>query len=98
MPKPKSALQRNPHMVDVHALGRPDSSPPQTMWEQPAKGWAGVPPVQAGATLFTPNAIAASALAQGSGSNLVVTWSAPLTDSTHGAATTYNLRSSPTGA
>ena len=45
-----------------------------------------------------PNAPAASSLAQGSGSNLVVTWVAPATDSTHNAATGYNLRSSPSGA
>jgi hypothetical protein len=98
MPKPKTALQRNPHMVDVHALGRPDSSPPQTTWEQPADGWTAVPAIRSVTALCMPKAVAAPALAQGSGSNLVVTWSAPSTDSTHGAATTYNLRSSPSGA
>jgi hypothetical protein len=34
----------------------------------------------------------------GTTSKLTVTWTAPATDSTHGAATGYNLRSSPAGA
>ncbi len=37
-------------------------------------------------------------LAQGPGNALTVTWTAPATDSTHGAATGYNLQSSPSGA
>lgn len=98
MPKTKTALQRNPHMPKVHALGRPDSTPPQTTWEPPADGWAGMPSVRTSATLFVPNTPAAPTLAQGAGSNLAVTWTAPGTDSTHSAATVYNLRSSPSGA
>ena len=43
----------------------------------------------------TPNAVS---LAQGTGSALVVTWTAPAIDSTHNAATVFNLRSSPAGA
>ncbi len=43
----------------------------------------------------TPNAVS---LAQGAGSDLTVNWSAPVIDSTHGAATGYNLQSSPSGA
>jgi hypothetical protein len=45
-----------------------------------------------------PNAPGVPSLAQGAGSNLTVTWTAPATDSTHGAATGFNLRSSPSGA
>jgi hypothetical protein len=45
-----------------------------------------------------PNAPAAPALAQGTGTDLTVTWAAPATDSAHGAATSFNLRSSPSGA
>jgi hypothetical protein len=45
-----------------------------------------------------PNAPSAASLAQGTGSNLTVTWTAPAIDSTHNAATSYNLRSSPSGA
>ncbi len=45
-----------------------------------------------------PNPPAAVALAQGSGSDLMVTWTAPTVDATHSAATGYNLRSSPSGA
>jgi len=49
-------------------------------------------------TVFAPNAPAAPSLAQGSGSDLTVTWSAPAADSTHSAATAFSLRSSPSGA
>jgi Fibronectin type III domain len=45
-----------------------------------------------------PNTPTAPSLAQGTGSNLTVTWTTPATDSTHGAATSFNLRSSPSGA
>jgi hypothetical protein len=44
-----------------------------------------------------PNAPNAATLAQGAGSSLTVTWTAPAADSTHGAATGYNLQSSPSG-
>jgi hypothetical protein len=45
-----------------------------------------------------PNAPSAVSLAQGAGSDLTVTWSAPAIDGTHSAATGYNLQSSPSGA
>jgi hypothetical protein len=45
-----------------------------------------------------PNAPSTATLAQGAGSSLTVTWTAPAADSTHGAATGYNLQSSPSGA
>ena len=45
-----------------------------------------------------PNAPGAASLAQGTGSDLTVTWTAPAVDSTHNAATGFNLRSSPSGA
>ena len=68
-----------------------------------ASNAAGVSAWSATSTLTTagslaPNAPAAATLTQGSGSDLMVTWTAPATDATHGAATTYNLRSSPSGA
>jgi len=47
--------------------------------------------------IAAPNAPSVS-LAQGIGSDLTVTWAAPAIDSTHNAATGYNLRSSPSGA
>lgn len=54
------------------------------------------------ATLATaaaaPNAPSAPLLAQGSGSGLIVTWTAPAADVTHSAATAYSLRWSPSGA
>jgi Fibronectin type III domain len=44
-----------------------------------------------------PNTPQTVALAEGSGTDLVVTWTAPTADSTHGAATWFNLQSSPSG-
>jgi hypothetical protein len=44
-----------------------------------------------------PNAPTFVSLAQGTGSNLIVIWTAPAVDSTHAAATGFNLRSSPSG-
>jgi len=49
-------------------------------------------------TSYIPNTPGAALLAQGAGSTLVVTWTAPAVDSTHNAATGFNLRSSPSGA
>jgi len=49
-------------------------------------------------TSYIPNTPAAASLAQGSGSNLTVTWTAPPIDSTHNAATGFNLQYSPSGA
>jgi hypothetical protein len=40
----------------------------------------------------------AASLAQGTGSNLTVVWTAPAIDGTHGAASSFNLQSSPSGA
>jgi hypothetical protein len=63
---------------------------------------AGVSAWSATTTLTTaagaPNTPSAASLAQGTGSNLTVTWTAPAADSTHSAATGFNLRSSPSGA
>ncbi len=45
-----------------------------------------------------PNAPGSVSLANGNGSDLVVAWTAPAIDATHGAATGFNLHYSPTGA
>ncbi len=62
----------------------------------------GISPWSATATLTTgiarPNTPAAPSLAQGPGSDLTVSWTAPTVDSTHSAATTFNLQFSPSGA
>ena len=53
------------------------------------------------ATAYAPNAPAIAGVAppsDGTNTKLTVTWTAPAIDGTHGAATGYNLRSSPTGA
>jgi hypothetical protein len=47
---------------------------------------------------FAPNAPSAASLAQGAGSALTVTWTAPAIDSSHSAAAGFNLQSSPSGA
>jgi hypothetical protein len=48
--------------------------------------------------IVAPNAPGTVSLAQAGGSDLTVIWTAPTVDSTHGAATGSNLRSSPSGA
>ena len=48
-------------------------------------------------TILLPNTPQGLALAQGQGSDLTVTWSAPAVDNTHGSAAGYNLQSSPAG-
>jgi hypothetical protein len=92
----------NQHMAAVHALGHPNSPPPQTSWVQPANGRPGgpsvAPMVAMPPTPHIPNTPGAASLAQGSGSDLIVTWTIPAIDSTHNAATGFNLRSSLSGA
>jgi hypothetical protein len=67
-----------------------------------ASNTAGTSAWSATSTLTTataaPNTPSGVSLAQGTGSNLTVTWTAPAIDSTHNAATGFNLRSSPSGA
>jgi hypothetical protein len=62
------------------------SSPPPT------------PPPPPAAPLQIPNIPVAPSLAQGTGTALTVTWETPAADGTHGAASGFNLRSSPSGA
>jgi hypothetical protein len=63
---------------------------------------AGVSAWSATSTLSTvaaaPNPPSGVSLAQGTGTDLTVSWTAPATDSTHNAATGFNLQSSPSGA
>jgi Fibronectin type III domain len=49
-------------------------------------------------TILPPNTPQGLSLAQGPDTDLTVTWSAPAADTTHGAATGYNLQYSPSGA
>jgi hypothetical protein len=101
MPKSNTPAPVNKRMAAVHALGHPNSPPPQTRWAQPGRGRAGEPAAPAAvgtSTPHPPNAPGAATLNQGSGSDLLVTWTAPAVDSTHGAAIGFNLRSSLTGA
>ena len=65
-------------------------------------GWSATSTLTtAAAGTYAPNAPAITSVApppDGTTNKLTVTWTAPATDSTHGAAIGYNLRSSPTGA
>jgi hypothetical protein len=65
-------------------------------------GWSATSTLTtASAGPYAPNAPAIASVAppaDGTNSKLVVTWTAPTVDGTHGAATGYNLRSSPSGA
>ena len=88
-------------MTALHALGHANSPAPQTRWSQPAHARAGEPPPVAAIAApapSAPNAPAAPTLAQGTGSDLMVSWTMPAIDSTHGAATGFNLQWSPSGA
>lgn len=78
-----------PKMSTYRAAG-PTNRPRGTMYS------LGLPTSSA-PTLQPPNMPSAPALAAGTGSNLTVTWTFPAIDNAHGAATGFNLRSSPTG-
>ena len=64
--------------------------------------WSATSTLTTAATgLYAPNAPSIASVApppNGTVTQLTVTWTAPATDGTHGAATGYNLRSSPAGA
>ena len=101
MPKSKTPPSVEKRMATIHALGHPNSPPPQTRWAQPGHGQGGASAVPVGSgtpTMLAPNTPGAATLNQDSGSALTVTWTAPAVDSTHGAATGFNLQSSPSGA
>jgi Fibronectin type III domain len=103
MPKSDTESPDNHYMARVHALGHPSSPMPQTRWPMRPGAKAGTPPQPATITtpppiFYAPNTPAAPSLAQGTGSALIVTWTAPSVDSTHNAATGFALRSSPSGA
>jgi hypothetical protein len=101
MPTSRTPRPISPRMAAVHALGHPNSPLPQTRWPQPTHGQAGEPSAPATMTTPTPqvaNTPGAASLAQGAGSTLSVTWTAPAVDGAHSAATGFNLRSSPSGA
>ena len=100
MPKPNKSRPMTSRMALVHALGHPNSPPPETRWPTPLHGQSGSPGVTriVAAPPTMPNTPSPASLAQGSGSDLTVTWTAPAVDGTHAAATGFNLQSSPSGA
>ena len=61
-------------------------------------GWSATSTLTTGTPTFAPNTPSSLSLAQGAGSALAVSWTAPPVDGTHSAATGFNLRSSPSGA
>jgi hypothetical protein len=101
MPKSNIPPSTSEHMAVVHALGHPNSPPPQTRWAQTARGRSGQTPAAIStqpSTGHLPYSPGAPSLAQGTGSNLTVSWAAPTVDTFHGAATAFALQSSPSGA
>lgn len=96
MPKTTSQIPSNPRMAAVHVFGHPDAPSPRTSWTGPGRAKASTPGVPPPSTPL-PYPPTALSLARGSGSTLTATWTAPATDSTHSAATGYNLRYGPTG-
>ena len=99
MPNSRVSSPNNEHMTDVHYLGHPDAPPPQTRWAQPAHGRAASPAyVAASATTHSaPNTPGAITLSQGTGTSLMVSWTAPAIDGTHDAAAGFNLQYVPAG-
>lgn len=65
---------------------------------KPSRSATPTPPATPTPTPQIANVPAAPSLAQGSGSNLIATWTAPAVDSTHDAATGFNLQFSASGA
>jgi len=96
MPKPTSTIPNNPRMAAVHAFGHPSAPPPRTGWTQQGRSRTGAPggTQQMSPLPFPPAAVS---LTRGTGSDLIVSWSAPATDTSHAAATGYNLRFSLAG-
>lgn len=88
-------------MAAVHALGHPNSPAPRTAWEPPELAQGGgstAQAVTAAPVALPPNQPSVPVLAQGAGSDLIVTWTAPPVDPAHGAATGFALRHGPPGA
>src|SRR5262245_2143036 len=101
LPRSSDRAATDQRMATVHALGHPCSPAPQTAWEPSEHAQAGgsaVPIVTVAPSAMPPNAPGVPVLAQGIGSDLMVTWTAPTVDPEHGAATGFALRHGPAGA
>jgi len=92
----------SPYMLQGLAAGTAIDVQVQAVNAAGAGAWSAVSTLTTGAAgPQAPNApVIASVVppADGTNSELAVTWTAPATDSTHDAATGYNLRYSPSGA
>jgi Fibronectin type III domain len=91
MPKTTTPPPSTKHSVAVYPARR--QIPPQTRFAQPVQPAADTSP-----TSYISNTPGAAVLAQATGNDLTVTWNTPPVDSTHNAATEFNLRSSFSGA
>jgi Fibronectin type III domain len=101
LPRSSDRAATDQRMAAVHALGHPNSPASQTAWEPPELAQGGgstAPGVTAAPVALPPNAPSLPVLAQGTGSDLMVTWTAPAVDPAHGAATGFALRHSAAGA
>ena len=97
MPKPPNPIPSNPRMAAVHTFGHPSAAAPRTGWAHQVRVRTSSPgnPHRAVPLPYAPTGVS---LAQGPGSDLIATWSAAPTDSTHASATGTNLRFSLAGA
>jgi hypothetical protein len=87
-------------MAAVHALGHPGSPAPKTAWRSKSSqgGGSTVQPVMSTPTVMSPNVPSAPVLAQGAGSNVIVSWTPPAVDQAHGAASGFALRHGSAGS
>lgn len=97
MPKSPTQIPSNPWMEQVHTFGQPGAPAPSTAWPQPAGVTASSPgmPQQAAPVPYAPSSVI---VAPSGSSSLIASWAAPTADSTHAAATSFNVRISPSGA
>jgi hypothetical protein len=100
LPRSSDRSPTDRRMAAVHALGHPGSPAPRTAWGPSGSAHGGgstAPACSAAAARLPPNAPGAPVLAQGIGSDLIVTWTAPAVDPAHGAATGFALRHGRSG-
>ena len=96
MPKSPTSIPNNPRMAAVHTFGHPGAPLPRTSWGQQRRAQTNAPGMspQSSPLPYPPTTVA---LVRGTGTDLMVSWSAPATDGAHAAATGYNLRFSLAG-
>jgi hypothetical protein len=99
LPRSSDRPATEQRMAAVHALGHPSSPTPQTAWE-PSKLIRGGGATNSAITPagMPPNMPGVPVLERGTGSDLIVRWTAPTADPAHGLATGFALRHGPAGS